>query len=52
MSGVQGMKAYNLCRMKAIGVERWAEEEAREIRARYFRGTFVVGQGPRLPEEK
>jgi len=42
------MKVFNLCRMKAIGVERWAEEESRDIRARYFKGTFVVGKGPQL----
>jgi hypothetical protein len=42
------MKVYNLCRMKAVGVERWAEEEALGIRQRYFRGKFAVGLGPIL----
>lgn len=40
------MKVYNLCRIKSIGVDRWAEEEAAEIRRRYYQGTFVVGRGP------
>jgi hypothetical protein len=42
------MKLYNLCRMKKIGVEKWAEEEAFVIRQKYFNGKFVAGQGPRL----
>lgn len=42
------MKLYNLCRMKAVGVERWAEEESLEIRRKYFEGKFVVGLGPIL----
>ena len=44
------MKVYNLCRMKLLGVDAWAEEAAR-IRRRYYEGTFVVGQGPVLEEE-
>ncbi|HEX2952614.1 MAG TPA: DUF3795 domain-containing protein [Bacillota bacterium] len=40
------MKVYNLCRMKQIGVERWAIEESKDIRDRYFHGTFIVGLGP------
>ena len=42
------LKLYNLCRMKAIGVERWADSEALEARRRYFKGRFVVGLGPTL----
>ncbi len=42
------MKLYNLCRMKAIGVEKWAEEEAAEIRQLYFKGKFIPGSGPVL----
>ncbi|MCX7745639.1 MAG: DUF3795 domain-containing protein [Clostridia bacterium] len=42
------MKLYNLCRMKQIGVEEWAEREAAEIRKKYFKGKFVVGSGPDL----
>lgn len=39
------MKVYNLCRIKKVGVERWAEEEAGNIRKKYFTGKFVVGKG-------
>ncbi|UCG62163.1 MAG: DUF3795 domain-containing protein [Candidatus Zixiibacteriota bacterium] len=39
------MKLFNLCRIKAVGVERWAEKEALEIRKKYFTGKFVVGKG-------
>ncbi len=44
-------KVFNLCRMKSIGVERWAEEEAHLVRRRYYEGTFKPGDGPRLPED-
>lgn len=40
------MKVYNLCRMKAVGVDKWAEEEAHQIRDRYYNGKFKVGLGP------
>lgn len=39
-------KLYNLCRMKLVGVECWAENEALEIRQKYFNGKFKVGLGP------
>lgn len=39
-------KVYNLCRMKLAGVENWAENEAHDIRFRYFNGKFKVGLGP------
>jgi hypothetical protein len=42
------MKVYNLCRMKTVGVEQWAEAEASDIRKRYFQGKFKVGSGPQL----
>jgi hypothetical protein len=42
------MKVYNLCRIKAVGVEQWAEAEASEIRKRYYQGKFKVGFGPQL----
>ncbi|MGD9155635.1 MAG: DUF3795 domain-containing protein [Bacillota bacterium] len=42
------MKVYNLCRMKAIGVEKWAEDEATLIRKKYYTGKFKVGSGPQL----
>jgi hypothetical protein len=42
------MKLYNLCRIQAVGLHRWAEEEALDIRRRYFQGAFKPGQGPIL----
>ncbi len=39
------MKLYNLCRIKKIGIERWIEEEAGQIREKYFTGKFIVGKG-------
>jgi hypothetical protein len=39
------MKVYNLCRIKKVGIELWIEEEAGEIRNKYFKGKFVVGKG-------
>jgi hypothetical protein len=42
------MKLFNLCRMKLVGVDKWAEEEAAEIRKKYFKGKFIVGVGPVL----
>jgi len=44
-SDPHNMKLFNLCRMKAVGVDRWATEEAPEIRRRYFHGSVVAGQG-------
>ena len=41
-------KLFNLCRMKAVGVEKWAEEEADLIRQRYYLGKFIPGSGPIL----
>lgn len=40
------MKPYNLCRMKLVGVEKWAEKESLKIRKTYFKGKFVPGAGP------
>jgi hypothetical protein len=39
------LKLYNLCRIKLLGPEKWAEEAAAN-RIRYFKGKFVVGKGP------
>jgi len=39
------MKVFNLCRIKKVGLEKWANEEAENIRKRYFKGKFVVGKG-------
>ncbi len=41
-------KLYNLCRIKAVGLPRWAEKESAAIRARYFKGKFIPGTGPVL----
>ncbi len=38
-------KVYNLCRIKSIGLDRWIEEEAQQIRSKYFTGKFRVGKG-------
>jgi hypothetical protein len=38
------IKIYNLCRIRRVGLEGWAEE-AQQIRSRYFTGRFVVGKG-------
>jgi hypothetical protein len=32
--------------MRLIGVEKWAMEEAKEIRSRCFKGEFIVGKEP------
>lgn len=39
------MKVYNLCRIKKIGLERWIDEEAGQIRKKYFTGKFSMGRG-------
>jgi hypothetical protein len=39
------MKLFNLCRIKKVGLDRWIEEEAGQIRKKYFKGKFVVGKG-------
>jgi len=39
------IKVYNLCRIKKVGIERWIEEEAGQIRKKYFTGKFVMGRG-------
>ena len=35
-------KVYNLCRIKKIGLEKWAKEEAGGILDRYFYGTWTL----------
>ncbi len=42
-------KLFNLCRMKAVGVGNWAENEAEGIRDTYFKGKFIVGDKPVKP---
>ena len=39
------LKIFNLCRMKAVGIDAWAKEAA-AIRTRYFKGTFRLGDAP------
>jgi len=39
------MKLYNLCRIRKVGLDNWAENEAEEIRKKYFTGEFAVGRG-------
>lgn len=39
------MKVYNLCRIKKVGLEKWAVEEAAAVRNKYFTGKFIVGKG-------
>ncbi|MFC1476958.1 DUF3795 domain-containing protein [candidate division KSB1 bacterium] len=39
------MKLYNSCRIQKIGLERWAKEEAKTIREKYFKGKYIVGRG-------
>ena len=41
-------KLFNLCRMKAVGIKKWSEEEAKQIRQRYYSGKFIPGRGPVL----
>ncbi len=38
-------KLYNLCRIKKVGLERWIEEEAAQLRNKYFTCKFVMGRG-------
>lgn len=40
------IKLYNLCRIQAVGLQRWADEEAKHVRERYFHGKFRPGHGP------
>jgi len=39
------IKLYSLCRIKKIGLDRWINEEAGQIRKKYFTGKFVMGKG-------
>jgi ADP-ribose pyrophosphatase YjhB (NUDIX family) len=40
-------KLFLLCRIRLVGIEAWAEYEEAAIRERYFKGKFVVGEGPK-----
>jgi hypothetical protein len=39
------IKLYNLCRIKKVGLDRWIEKEAGQIRKKYITGKFVMGKG-------
>jgi hypothetical protein len=39
------LKLYNLCRIQLLGIEKWSLE-AKRNRENYFKGRFVIGQGP------
>lgn len=38
-------KVHNLCRIKKVGLDRWINEEASDIRTGYFSRKFKVGKG-------
>jgi hypothetical protein len=40
---VHNIKLYNLCRIKKVGLDRWIEEEAGQMRKKYFTAKFVMG---------
>jgi hypothetical protein len=35
-------KVFNLCRIKNVGIEKWAKNEAGEILDKYFYGTWTL----------
>jgi len=39
------IKLYNLCRIKKVGLDSWIENEAGQIRKKYFTGKFIMGKG-------
>ena len=41
-------KLFNLCRIQKVGLQAWAENEANEIRKKYYQGEFAIGTGPQL----
>ncbi len=43
------LKVFNLCRIRALGPEKWLAQEAGLSRRKYYQGKMVVGQGPVLP---
>ncbi len=47
----QNYKLYNLCKIKAIGVDEWAKE-AHTTRQKYFKGKMKIGSGPSLEDIK
>jgi hypothetical protein len=45
------IKVFSLSLRKAKGAHEWSKQIG-EIYDRYYRGKMVIGQGPKLPEEK
>lgn len=43
-------KVYNLCRIKAVGIDEWAKE-AKTIRDTYYKGKMAIGAGPQIIDE-
>lgn len=41
------MKMFNLCRIHAIGAEKFTKESVK-IKATYYKGTMEIGKGPKL----
>ena len=35
-------KVFNLCLIKKMGLEKWAEEKAREVKSTYFKSKFKL----------
>lgn len=35
-------KVFNLCLIKKMGLEAWAEEKARQVKSTYFKGQFKL----------
>ena len=35
-------KVFNLCLIKKMGLEKWAEEKAGEVKSTYFKGKFKL----------
>lgn len=35
-------KVFNLCRIKNVGIEKWAKEEAGDILDKYYYGTWTL----------
>ncbi|MFZ5968332.1 MAG: DUF3795 domain-containing protein [Bacillota bacterium] len=44
-------KLFNLCRIKAIGIDGWVKE-AKSIRETYYHGKMAIGAGPSLKNKE
>ncbi len=45
------LKVYNLCAIRNRGIAAWAAE-SKEIRRRYYTGSFKIGAGPQVAPAK